>query len=143
MTLRHVQIDLRAPGPPASAANATSSAPGAASGQMRVKRLQSDAEILAWYARLQKYHETQLTAKELGLPERDWYTIEQETNAKGRVVKRRVEKYVGTRAAERRLRGAGRRGQGARRQRALATPAQTLRVNSRSMAASMTSPHRL
>ena len=30
---------------------------------MRVKRLQSDADILAWYARLQKYHETQLTAQ--------------------------------------------------------------------------------
>jgi hypothetical protein len=64
---------------------------------VRVKRLQSDADILAWYARLQKYHETQMTARELGLPERDWYTFEEQTNAKGRVVKRRVDKYVGTR----------------------------------------------
>jgi uncharacterized protein YfaS (alpha-2-macroglobulin family) len=64
---------------------------------VRVKRLQGDADILAWYARLQKYHETQMTARELGLPERDWYTFEEQTNAKGRVVKRRVDKYVGTR----------------------------------------------
>ena len=64
---------------------------------MRVKRLQSDAEILAWYAKLQKYHETSMTAKELGLPEREWYAFEDETNAKGKVVKRRVEKSVGTR----------------------------------------------
>ena len=35
---------------------------GGRSGQVRVKRLQSDADILAWYARLQKYHETQMTA---------------------------------------------------------------------------------
>src|SRR5947199_10842851 len=77
VTLRHVQVDLRAP-------SASASAPGGGNGQVRVKRLQSDADILAWYARLQKYHETQVTAKELGLPERDWYTIEEETNAKGR-----------------------------------------------------------
>ena len=38
-----------------------------------------------------------MTAEELGLPERDWYTFEEQTNAKGRVVKRRVDKYVGTR----------------------------------------------
>ena len=95
MTLRHVQVDLRAPSAGASAAAA--SAPAAGSGQVRVKRLQSDADILAWYARLQKYHETQMTAKELGLPERDWYTFEEQTNAKGRVVKRRVDKVVGTR----------------------------------------------
>ena len=87
VTLRHVQGDLR---PAAAGASA-------AAGQVRVKRLQSDADILAWYARLQKYHETQLTARELGLPERDWYAVEEEKNAKGRVVKRRVERSVGTR----------------------------------------------
>jgi uncharacterized protein YfaS (alpha-2-macroglobulin family) len=90
VTLRHVQADLRAPAAAASQASQSS-------GQVRVKRLQSDAEILAWYARLQRYHETQMTARELGLPERDWYTIEEEKNEKGRTVKRRVEKRVGTR----------------------------------------------
>ena len=38
-----------------------------------------------------------MTAKELGLPERDWYTIEEEKNDKGRIVRRRVERSVGTR----------------------------------------------
>ncbi|MDQ6685048.1 MAG: MG2 domain-containing protein, partial [Pseudomonadota bacterium] len=84
VTLRHVQGELRP------------SASGGA-GQLRVKRLETDADILAWYALLQKYHETTLTAKELGLPERDWYDFEDETNARGRIVKRRVERRVGTR----------------------------------------------
>ncbi|MEO8312149.1 MAG: MG2 domain-containing protein [Caldimonas sp.] len=38
-----------------------------------------------------------MTARELGFPERDWYRYEEETNAKGRLVKRRVERDVGTR----------------------------------------------
>jgi hypothetical protein len=67
VTLRHVQVDLRAPGAGASAAPPTRARPPRQR-PGRVKRLQSDADILAWYARLQKYHETQLTAKELGLP---------------------------------------------------------------------------
>ena len=91
VTLRHVQPDLRA----AAATGAVAS--GAASGQVRVKRLQSDADILAWYAKLQKYHESSITAKEAGLPEREWYAFEDETRANGKVVKRRVERSVGTR----------------------------------------------
>ena len=67
----------------ASAPRAARARPRAGSGQVRVKRLQSDADILAWYARLQKYHETQLTAQELGLPEREWYTFEEENDAQG------------------------------------------------------------
>ena len=91
VTLRHVQPDLRA------AAATGTAASGAASGHVRVKRFQSDAEILAWYAKLQKHHETSMTAKELGLPEREWYAFEDETRANGKVVKRRVERSVGTR----------------------------------------------
>ena len=97
VTLRHVQGDLRPPGAAAGPSAAGASQPAASGGQVRVKRLQSDADILAWYARLQKYHETQMTARELGLPERDWYAVEEEKNAKGRIVKRRVERNVGTR----------------------------------------------
>ena len=82
VTLRHVQGDLR---------------PAAAAGQVRVKRLVTDAEILTWYAKLQKYHEAQLTAKELGLPQKDWFTIESDVDAKGKPIKRRVERVVGTR----------------------------------------------
>jgi uncharacterized protein YfaS (alpha-2-macroglobulin family) len=82
VTLRHVQGDLR---------------PAAGGGQVRIRRLVSDEDILAWYARLRRHHETQMSARELGLPERDWYDSVEETNAKGKLVKRRVERYVGTR----------------------------------------------
>jgi uncharacterized protein YfaS (alpha-2-macroglobulin family) len=82
VTLRHVQGDLR------SAANG---------GQVRVKRLTTDADILAWYAKLQKYHETQLSAKEIGLPQQDWFTTQETQDAKGKVIKRRVERSVATR----------------------------------------------
>jgi hypothetical protein len=59
VTLRQVQADLR---PAAGGA--------APRGSVRVKRLDTDADILAWYTRLQAYHEAQMTARELGLPER-------------------------------------------------------------------------
>jgi len=87
VTLRHVQTELR---PPAGAA----SQPG---GQVRVKRLTSDADILAWYARLKDYHETQKTARQLGFPERDWTVVEEDKDAKGRTIRRRVDRMVGTR----------------------------------------------
>ncbi|MGZ8259550.1 MAG: MG2 domain-containing protein, partial [Caldimonas sp.] len=87
VTLRHVQSELR-PAPGAS---------HAMGGQVRVKRLASDADILAWYARLQKHHETELTARELGFPQRDWTTVVEEQDAKGRTVRRRVDRMVGTR----------------------------------------------
>ncbi len=94
VTLRHVQAELR----PAGAAGAASAAASAASrGQVRVKRLLADAEILAWYAKLQRYHETRLTAEELGLPQREWHTFEEDRDARGRVTKRRVDRRVGTR----------------------------------------------
>jgi len=92
VTLRHVQAELRGGAAPAASTPAASSA-----GQVRVKRLQTDAEILQWYARLQKYHETQLTAEELGLPKSQWFTFEDDTDAKGRPIKRKVERRVGTR----------------------------------------------
>jgi len=82
VTLRHVQGDL---------------ASGAASGQLRVLRLQSDADILAWYAKLAKYHESRLPARELGLPEKDWTTLVDVTDSRGRNVKRRAERFVATR----------------------------------------------
>ena len=91
VTLRHVQVDLR------SASGGASGAVPASAGQIRVKRLQSDADILAWYAKVQKYHETQMTAEELGLPKSQWFTTEDDTDAKGRPIKRRVERRVGTR----------------------------------------------
>jgi uncharacterized protein YfaS (alpha-2-macroglobulin family) len=82
LTLRHVQGDLR---------------PAAPTGQVRVKRLDTDADILAWYARLRRYDEASLTAKELGLPKDRWYTTEESTNEAGKKVRRKVERSVATR----------------------------------------------
>lgn len=53
VTLRHVQGDLR---------------PAASGGQVRVKTLTDPAEILAWFAKLRRWHESQLSEREAGLP---------------------------------------------------------------------------
>lgn len=82
LTLRHVQGDLRQ---------------ASSAGRVRVKKLDSDADILAWFNKLRRWDEAQLTARELGLPEKDWYTFENDTDSKGRVVKRRTERRIGTR----------------------------------------------
>ncbi|MEO6030888.1 MAG: MG2 domain-containing protein, partial [Burkholderiaceae bacterium] len=101
VTLRHVQSELRpapinAAGGPGSPSGAPSATPPA-SGQVRLKRLDSDAEILAWYAKLRQYDETRLSARELGRPETEWYVFEDDTDAKGRPIKRRVERRIGSR----------------------------------------------
>ncbi|MEP6876917.1 MAG: MG2 domain-containing protein, partial [Burkholderiales bacterium] len=82
VTLRHVQGDLR---------------PAAGGGQVRVKRLSTDADILAWYAKVQKYHETQLSAKEIGLPQKDWFELRDTADDKGKVTKKRFERFIATR----------------------------------------------
>lgn len=82
VTLRHVQGDLRS---------------AASGGQLRVKRLQTDAEILAWYAKLKQYDERQISAKDRGLPEREWFSVETETDAKGKTIKRKTERLFATR----------------------------------------------
>ena len=82
VTLRHVQGDLR---------------PAAAGGQLRVKRLSTDAEILAWYTKLKQYEERQISAKEMGRPEKDWFTTEADSDSRGRPIRRKVERYIATR----------------------------------------------
>lgn len=83
LTLRHVQGDLR---------------PAAPGGQVRVKRIGgSDAELLEWIGRVQRHHERELSAREAGLPEREWFEIQRETDARGRVRERKVERYVASR----------------------------------------------
>ncbi len=82
LTLRHVQGDLRT---------------ASSAGRVRVKKLDSDADILAWFNTLRHWDEAQLTARELGLPEKDWYTFENDTDSKGRAIKRRTERRVATR----------------------------------------------
>ncbi|MDO9315981.1 MAG: MG2 domain-containing protein [Burkholderiaceae bacterium] len=82
LTLRHVQGDLR------------SSAPG---GAVRVKRLQSDAEMLAWYDKLHRFHESELSAQEAGLPKAQWVTTESLVDERGRSTRQQVERRVQTR----------------------------------------------
>jgi alpha-2-macroglobulin len=102
VTLRHVQADLRGAAATAAGAGNSGQGPVSAKGNgagngVRVKRVDSDADILAWYQKLQRYHERTLTAQEAGLPKSQWTTIEREQDARGRMVERRVERTVGTR----------------------------------------------
>ncbi len=82
LTLRHVQGDLR---------------PQASSGQVRIKRLSTDAELIAWTRKVRLHHESSLTARELGLPQKDWTEIVERVTEQGRTVRQRVERRVATR----------------------------------------------
>ena len=77
VTLRHVQGDLR---------------PQASGGQVRVKKLSTDAEVLGWYRKLERYHESSLTARQAGWPEKDWYEVQEYNGEDGRVTRRRIER---------------------------------------------------
>jgi uncharacterized protein YfaS (alpha-2-macroglobulin family) len=83
VTLRHTQEDLA--GQKASA------------GRVQIKRLDSDAEILAAYLRLKRWHESQLPARELGLPQSQWTELVEDEGPNGQRRQRRVERYVHTR----------------------------------------------
>ncbi|HEY4068855.1 MAG TPA: MG2 domain-containing protein [Burkholderiaceae bacterium] len=83
VTLRHVQGDLRA---------------ASSGGQVRDKLLTTDAEVLAWYAKLQRYHESAFTAKELGLPEAEWFTTDQVAGPRGKMITRRIDRVIESRA---------------------------------------------
>jgi alpha-2-macroglobulin len=87
VTLRHVQGDLRSQADPSQKAG----------GQVRLKKLQTDADILRWYQRVAKYNDGQISAKEHGLPEKEWFTFEADTDAKGKPIKRKTERYLPTR----------------------------------------------
>ena len=86
VTLRHVQGDLRIQ---------------ATGGQVRLKKLQTDVDILRWYQRVAKYNDSQISAKEHGLPEKEWFTFEADpdakADAKGKPIKRKTERYLPTR----------------------------------------------
>jgi hypothetical protein len=53
--------------------------------------------VLAWYRKVQLHHESQLPAKALGYPEKDWYEWVEEVDDEGRRKRQRVERFVGTR----------------------------------------------
>ncbi len=82
VTLRRVQDDLR---------------PGAPGGEVRIKRVEGDAQMLAWHARLARHHERRISAKEAGRPPAEWFETERQVDARGRTVTRRVERFLATR----------------------------------------------
>ncbi len=86
VTLRHVQDDLR----PAAKA-------GVNPGAVRIKTLSSDAEILAWYHRLELFHESEISAQRAGLPPSEWEETERVSEGKGRTRLVRHPRFVPTR----------------------------------------------
>ena len=82
VTLRRVQADL---------------GPGAAGGQVRIRRIDGEAEVLRWFHRLQRHHETQLSARDLGRPQAEWHVWQESTDAQGRKQRQRVERMIATR----------------------------------------------
>lgn len=74
---------------------------GAAQAQIRVKRLDashSDAELLHWLGRMQRYHESSISAQAHGLPRAQWQEWVTETDAQGRPRKVRRDRLLETRA---------------------------------------------
>jgi hypothetical protein len=82
VTLRHVQGDLR---------------PQASAGSVRVKHVKTDADVIAWYRKVALFHESQLTARDAGLPQKDWFTMVEEVNDQGKAVRQKVERRVPSR----------------------------------------------
>ncbi|MCV2367633.1 alpha-2-macroglobulin family protein [Roseateles oligotrophus] len=90
ITMRHVQADW---------AGADKNA-GKSPGEIRVKRLQTDAEVLAWYAKLKRYHEATMTARELGLPPALWEETVKTVDEAGKPHSQTNTRYVHTREVE-------------------------------------------
>lgn len=86
LTLRHVQDDLR-----------TAAVADKRGGAVRIKRVQSDADILAWYDTLHRFHESVLSAQQAGLPEGEWRTFQKLTDEFGRTRLQSVERRLQTR----------------------------------------------
>jgi uncharacterized protein YfaS (alpha-2-macroglobulin family) len=90
ITMRHVQADW---------AGADKNA-GKSPGEIRVKRLQTDAEVLAWYAKLKRYHEATMTARELGLPPSMWEETAETADGARKISRQGSTRYVHTREVE-------------------------------------------
>ncbi len=90
ITMRHVQADW---------VGADGNA-GKSPGEIRVRRLQTDAEVLAWYAKLRRYHEATLSARELGLPPTLWQETVNAVDAAGKTQRQVGTRYVHTREVE-------------------------------------------
>lgn len=57
----------------------------------------SDKDLLQWFAKVQRYHESSFTAQEAGLPQKDWKVTETVTGDDGKPRKVTRERMVGTR----------------------------------------------
>lgn len=57
----------------------------------------SDKDLLQWFAKVQRHHESSFTAREAGLPQKDWKVIETVTGDDGRPRKVTRDRIVGTR----------------------------------------------
>ncbi|MFY7866204.1 alpha-2-macroglobulin family protein [Roseateles sp.] len=88
ITMRHVQSDWSAP-----QQGLAKPSPG----DIRIKRLQSDAEVFAWYVKLRKFHESQLSAREAGLAPSLWEETVKLENGRGKLIERRQPRYVHSR----------------------------------------------
>lgn len=82
LTLRHVQSDLR---------------PAAPAGAVRIKTLRSDEDILAWYQRVAKFDDSEVSAQEAGLPASQWTEVERSTDSRGRLREVKRPRFVATR----------------------------------------------
>ena len=85
MTLRHVQAEV----PDARS-----------SGQLTIKRLDAsatDAELLRWLSKVERHHERQVRARDAGLPQDQWTTVETVTDGQGRKRQVKRERWLATR----------------------------------------------
>jgi hypothetical protein len=91
LTLRHVQPDFATA--PGAAAPPGPAAPGA----IRVRRLDSAAEIIEWIGRVERYHESSISAREAGRPRAEWTELETITDERGRSRTVRRDRFIDTR----------------------------------------------
>ena len=85
LTVRRVQADL---------------AGASTGGKVAVRRFDAasdDATLVAWLARVRRWQDAQLSAREAGLPQAQWSVVQTETDARGRRRELRSERYVATR----------------------------------------------
>ncbi|MCU0969114.1 MAG: MG2 domain-containing protein [Rubrivivax sp.] len=85
VTLRHVQAELAA---------------ATTGGHFAVKRLDpatDDLTLLRWIARVERFHERRLAARDAGLPESQWFETVREPDVRGTLREVRRERRVATR----------------------------------------------
>ena len=85
LTLRHVQADLQG---------------ASTGGRVAIKRLDastSDLALLQWMARLERFHEQQISARDAGRPAAEWTVVEKVADERGKLREVKRERLIGTR----------------------------------------------